>query len=172
MRRVIPAWTIAAACAFAVSVNAQDTTIRSKSKTKVKADDAKTVTMTGCVTAGTNGDFMLTHATPQIDIETTLDLPPAGTTGAKSMVSYGLMPRDGVSLSPHVGHMVEITALEVPAATASDRDAKVKVKSKSTVKVDDAPGAQVESRTKAEVPRGAVSQLVVASVKHLSPTCR
>jgi hypothetical protein len=171
MRRVNPAWAIAAACALAVSVSAQDTSVKSKSKTKIKADDAKTVALTGCLTEGANGTFTLTHATPQIDIETTLDLPPAGTTGA-SIPTYELMPRQGVSLSPHVGHMVEITALEVPPATASDRDAKVKVKSKSKVKVEDAPDAHVESRTKADVPRGATSQLIVASVKHLAATCQ
>jgi hypothetical protein len=170
MKGVIPAWTIAAACVLAVSVSAQDTRIRTKSKTKIKADDAKTVMMTGCLTAGSNGTFTLTNATPQIDIETTLDLPPVGTAGAK-ITSYELMPRAGVSLSPHVGHMVEITALALPPATASDHDSKATVKSKTKVKVDDAPDVNVESRTKAELPRGATSRLVVASVKHLAPVC-
>ena len=170
MKGVIPVWAIAAACALAVSVSAQDTTIRSRSKTKIKADDAKTVMMTGCLSAGSNGMFTLTNARPQIDIETTLDLPPVGTTA--TVTSYELMPRDGVSLSQHVGHTVEITALELPPATGSDHDSKIRVKSKNKVKVDHGPDAHVESETKADLPRGATSRLVVASVKHLSPTCQ
>jgi hypothetical protein len=153
-----------------VSVSAQDTTIKSKSKTTIKADDAKTVTMTGCLAAGADGTFRLTNARPEIDIQTTLDLPPVGTTA--TVTSYELMPRGDVSLSQHVGHLVAITALAVPPATDSDRDAKVKVKSKTKVKVDDAPDARVESKTTADLPRGATSRLVVASVKHLAPTCR
>jgi hypothetical protein len=170
MKGVIPAWTIAAACALAVSVSAQDTTIRSRSKTKIKADDAKTVTMTGCLISADNGMFTLTNARPPIDVETTLDLPPVGTTA--TITTYELMPRNGVSLNPHVGHMVEITALALPPATKSDHDSKVKVKSKSKVKVDDGPDAHVESRTEAKLPRGATTRLVVASVKHLAPTCQ
>lgn len=171
MKGVIPVWTIAAACALAVSVSAQDTTIKSKTKTTIKADDAKVMTMTGCLTAGADGTFTLTNARPQIAIETTLDLPTVGTGGA-TITTYQLTPRGGVSLTPHVGHTVEVTALAVPPATASDDDAKVEVKSKTRVKVDDAPDAHVETRTKAKVPRGATSKLVVASVKHLAPTCQ
>jgi hypothetical protein len=167
MKGRIPVWTIAAACALAVSVNAQDTTV--KSKTKVKADAAKTMTMTGCLSAGADGSFTLTNAKPQIDIGTTLELPPVGTAGART-TTYQLMPRSGVNLTPHVGHMVEITAM-APAAHA-DRDATVHTKSKTQVKVDGHPEAQVESHTKAEVPHDATSKLMVASVKHVSPTCQ
>ena len=170
MKGAIPVWTIAAACALAVSVSAQDTTIRSKSKTKIKADDAKTVMMTGCLSAGSNGMFTLTNARAPIDVETTLELPPVGTTA--TITTYELMPREGVSLNPHVGHMVEITALALPPATKSDHDSKVKVKSKSKVKVEDQPETRVESRTTADLPRGATTRLVVASVKHLAPTCQ
>ena len=171
MKGVIPVWTIAAAFALAVSASAQDTTIKSKTKTKIKTDDAKAMTMTGCLTAGADGTFTLTNAKPQIDIGTTLELPVIGTAGA-DMTTYQLTPRSGVSLTPHVGHTVEITALAVPPATASDDDATVKVKSKTTVKVDDHPDAHVETHTKAHIPRGATSKLMVASVKHLAPTCQ
>jgi hypothetical protein len=171
MKGVIPAWTIAAACALAVSASAQDSTIKSKTRTTIKADDAKTMTMTGCLSAGADGTFTLTKAKPQIDIGTTLELPPVGTAGA-NLTTYQLTPRSGVSLTPHVGHTVEITALAVPPATASDDDAKVKVKSKTKVEVDGHPDAHVETQTKAHIPRGATSKLMVASVKHLAPTCQ
>ena len=54
MRALVPACALAVA--MAVSANAQDTT--AKSKTKVKADDARTVVMTGCLMQ-TGGAYML-----------------------------------------------------------------------------------------------------------------
>ena len=58
MRTLIPACALAAA--MAVSASAQDSTV--KSTTKVKADDARTVVMTGCLTQ-TAGTYMLAGAT-------------------------------------------------------------------------------------------------------------
>jgi hypothetical protein len=62
-----------------------------------------------------------------------------GTTGA--VTTYDLTPKKGVNLSAHIGHRVEVVAVEQPAA-----------KTKSA-------------------PRGAPSRLTVVFVKHLAPTC-
>jgi hypothetical protein len=165
--RAVPFWSAAIACAFAVSLSAQDTTVKTKSKTKIEADDAKTVTLSGCLQRGDTGTFTLSNvaATPAPAEEQTA----TGTAGA--MAAYELMPRDSVNLNAHVGHKVEITALELPAATASDDDSKIKTKTKTKVKVDDAPDTKVETRTKAELPRGATPRLTVVSVKHIAPNC-
>jgi hypothetical protein len=168
MKGPIPIWTIAAVCALAVSAGAQDTTTKSKTRMKNKADTAKTMTMTGCLTAGADGSFTLTNAKPQIDIGTTLELPPVGTAGA-NVTTYQLMPRSGVNLTPHVGHMVEITAMA--PATHSGHDATVHTKSKTKVEGDGHPDAHAESHTKAEMPHHATSKLTVSSVKHVSPSC-
>ena len=190
MKRLIPACAIAAA--LAVSANAQDTTV--KSKTKVKADDARTVTMTGCLQQGTDGStFTLAGAMNTLgeDLEakskvktdvdddetkvksktrTEVEHPDTvGTAGATT--TYELMPREGVNLTPHVGHTVEITALMLDPATGGDDDAKVKIKDKTKVKTDDAPDAKMQSKTKMELPRGENARLTVVSVKHMSPTC-
>jgi hypothetical protein len=193
MHRFMPAWTFAAACAFAVAVSAQDATV--KSKTKIDADDAKVITVTGCLSKAPSGDlFVLAGATTlkgddmksksktKIDVDEnetevknkskaeveTDDDEAVGTSG--SVATYELMPKEGVDLTPHVGHKVEITAVAVNAADDDD-DAEVDVKTKTKVKVDDAPDTKVKSKTEAELPRGPNARLTVLSVKHIAPSC-
>jgi hypothetical protein len=190
MKRLIPACAIAVA--LAVSAYAQDTTV--KSKTKVKADDARTVILKGCLQQGNEGEtFTLTGATKIVgeDLEakskvktdvdedetkvksrtrTEVEHPEAvGTAG--TVTTYELMPRHGVNLTSHVGHTVEITALMVDPAKGGDDDAEVRIKDKTKVKTDDAPDAKIESKSKMELPRGEHARLTVVSVKHVSPTC-
>jgi hypothetical protein len=184
--------------ALAVSTSAQDTTI--KSKTKVDADDAKVVTMTGCLQAGATGDvFTLTgakatagedleaKAKTEIDVdknetevktksrtevereEEEEDETPVGTSGA--VTTYELMPKEGVNLTPHVGHRVEITAVALDKKSATDDDAEVDIETKTKVEREDAPDSKVKSNTEAELPRGAQNRLTVVSVKHVSPSC-
>jgi hypothetical protein len=191
MQRFFSACAIVAACAVATS--AQDTTI--KSKTKVDADDAKVVTMTGCLQAGTTGDvFTLTGARAvsgedlearsktKIDVdkdETEVkekrrteveheDETPVGTSGA--VTTYELMPKDGVNLTPHVGHRVEITAVALDKKDGDD-DAEIDIETKTKIEREDKPDAKIKSDTEAELPRGAQNRLTVVSVKHISPSC-
>jgi hypothetical protein len=193
MHRFMPACTFAAACAFAVAVSAQDATV--KTKTKIDADDAKVITMTGCLSKAPAGDlFVLAGATTlkgddmksksktKIDVDEnetevknkskteveTDDDEAVGTTGA--VATYELMPKEGVDLTPHVGHKVEVTAVALNPADHDD-DAEVEVKTKTKVKVDDAPDTKVKSKTEAELPRGANARLTVLSVKHIAPSC-
>lgn len=153
---------VVAACSLALSVHAQETTV--KSKTKVKVDDAKAVTLTGCLQAGTEtGWWMLSNVVPPTTLKT------VGTTG--TVTSYMLSPKDGVDLSAHVGHRVEITALEIAAKTATDDDAKIKVEDKTKIKKENAPDEKIKTKTKAEIARGPMPKLTVLSIKHISPTC-
>jgi hypothetical protein len=193
MIRFMPVCTFAAACAFAVAVSAQDATV--KTKTKIDADDAKVITMTGCLSKAPSGDvFVLAGATKlkgddmesrsktKVDVDDdetevktktkteveTDDDEAVGTSG--SVATYELMPKDGVDLTAHVGHKVEVTAIALNPAD-SDDDAEVDVKTKTKVKVDDAPDTKVKTRTEAELPRGANARLTVMSVKHVAPSC-
>ena len=195
MHRFIPACALAAACAFAVSVSAQDAT--TTTKTKIDADDAHVVTMTGCLQQGASGDlFVLSDATmvkgddmksksrTKVDVDenetevttrtkTEAEKPdednPVGTSGV--VKTFELTPKEGVSLTPHVGHKVEVTAVALDAKKHGDDDADVKVKSETKVNVDNAPDSKVKSQTKAELPRGATPRLVVMSVKEIAPSC-
>ena len=194
MIRLMPVWSLAVASVFAVSVSAQDTTV--KTKTKIDADDAKVITMTGCLSQAPSGNvFVLAGATKlagddmrsksrtKIDVDDnetevktrtkteveTDDDEAVGTSG--SVATYELMPKEGVDLTPHIGHKVEVTAVALKAASGTDDDADVKVRTETKVKVDDAPDTKVKSKTEAELPRGANPRLTVLSVKHIAPSC-
>lgn len=193
MTRFIPACSFAAACIFAVSVSAQDTTV--KTKTKIEGDDAKIVTMTGCLSKAPSGDvFVLAGAMPlkgdemtsksktKVDVDENKteaktktktevehdDDEAVGTSG--SITTYELMPKEGVDLTPHVGHKVEISAIALDPKDHDD-DAEVDIQTRTKVKVDDAPDSKVKTKTEAELPRGANARLTVVSIKHIAPSC-
>ena len=189
MRALVPACALAVA--MAVTANAQDSTV--KSKTKVKADDARTVVMTGCLseTAGTymlagtttaSGEDLTIKSKVKTDVDkdeteirarTEADIDhgnndAVGTSGATMM--YMLDPRAGVNLSAHVGHKVQISGVMLDPAKGDD-DAEVTIREDTQVKKDDAPDARVRTKTKAELPRGAHARLSVLSVKPMSGSC-
>jgi hypothetical protein len=191
MNRFMPACTFAAACAFAVAVSAQDATV--KSKTTIDAEDAKVITMTGCLQQGATSDiFVLSGATivkgddaesrskTKIDVDddetevttrTKTEVEDEEAIGTSGVVrTFELMPNTGVSLTPHVGHKVEVTAVKVKRANGDD-DADVDVKTETKVRRDDAPDTRTKTRTEMELPRGASPRMTVMSVKHISPTC-
>jgi hypothetical protein len=189
MNRLMPACTFAAACVFAVAVNAQDTTV--KSKTKMDADDAHMVTMTGCLQAAPSGDlFILSNATmikgeemksksktkidrdsdeTQVKDKSKTEIEHGEHVGtAGTMATYELMPGSGIDLTPHVGHKVQVTAV---ATEPGKGDADITARTETKVKTDDAPDPKVKSKTKMEMPRGANSRLTVMSVKHVAASC-
>ena len=193
MVRFIQACSFAAACVFAVSVSAQDATV--KTKTKVDADDAKIITMTGCLSKAPSGDlFVLAGATTlkgddmtsksktKVDVDDdetetqtrtkteveTDDDEAVGTSG--SVATYELMPKEGVDLNAHVGHKVEVSAIALNPSDDDD-DAEVDVETRTKVKVDDAPDSKVKTKTEAELPRGKNARMTVVSVKHIAPSC-
>ena len=151
----------------AAAVYAQDTTI--KSETRIKADDAKVLTISGCLGGGpTNFTLsnVVTAATPGDKKD---ERKSVGTSGLVD--AYVLMPRDGVALAPHVGHRVELTGVVVPPATKGDDDAKIEVKETTQVQRENAPDSKTETTTKARIARGSEAQFSVASLKMISPVC-
>jgi cytoskeletal protein RodZ len=192
MNRIIPACAIAAV--FAVSMSAQDATI--KSKTKVDADDAKVVSMTGCLQSGTGEVFSLTNAKvvagedleaksktkidvdddetkvktkSETEIEREDEDKPVGTAG--NVASYELVPNQGVDLAPHVGHQVEITAVAIDKKKGGDDDAEVDIETKTKVEREDEEDEKMKTETKTEFRRGKSARLAVVSVRHIAPSC-
>lgn len=90
---------------------------------------------------------------------------------ATAGVAYDLHPKQGLELATHVGHQVEITAVMIDAASATDDDATVKIKEDTKVKVEDTPDSKTRAKAKIEVPRGAHAQLTALTVRTISPTC-
>jgi hypothetical protein len=186
---MIRACTFAAVCVFAASVSAQDATVRTK--TKVEADDAKVVTMTGCLQQGAAGDFfVLSGATmmkgddlksktrTKVDVDkdetevrtkTKTEVDDQEAVGTSGMVAtYELIPKAGLDLTPHVGHRVEVTAVAVEAGKG---DADVEMRTETKVERDDARDTKTKSKTSVEVPKGKTPRMTVMSVRHIAPGC-
>jgi hypothetical protein len=130
-------------------VTAQDG--KTTTETKVKSDNGKVVTMTGCMEIGGGTSFVLTNITSEHEQH--------GTITAHNGGPYSLTPRKGLDLGPYIQQRVELTGVVVPAATRHDSDDKFKITDSSAA-------------TTVKVKRGAEKQFLVASVKTLAPTCQ
>jgi hypothetical protein len=189
MKKLIPVCVLAAS--IGVPVLAQDST--TKTRTSVKADDAKTMMIRGCLMQNTatgiftlnrasaiSGDDLKAKSTVKTDIDkddakvtdkTTAKIDDAdksvGTSGVVGV--YELTGRDGVNLMSHVGHEVEIAAVMVEAGKG---DADVKIKEDAKTKVDDAPDSREKSTTKVDIDKGATPRLAVVSISEVGSTCQ
>ena len=132
--------------------------------TKVKSDNGKVVTMTGCVEIGGGTSFVLTNITSEHEQHSTKLSPPGG--------PYSLMAREGLDLGPFIQQKVELTGVVVPAATGRDTDDKIKIKDTTRVDVKNGPDKKSSAATTVKVTRGAEAQFLVASVKTLAPSCQ
>ena len=190
MYRIIP--VAALALGMAASVAAQDSTV--KSRTKVSGDDARALTLTGCLERGPAGVFTLNNASARTSDEVTTkskvetdvdnhgndvktksrsevehdDGRRAGIAGLKA--SYELSPNQGVELASHVGEQVLVTAVSIEAKKGDD-DAKVKIEDDTKVERENAPDSKIKTRTEAELPRGGHSKVTVLAVKTVAPSC-
>ena len=174
--------------AFTVAAGAQDSTVRSRSN--VKADDAQVVAMTGClrqdqatrayllvgkVTAA--GENVRTEEKTKTDIDsdkatvrsrttTKADDGAVAADGGGSV--YALVPRAGVDLASQVGHRVQLSAIIVEPGKG---DADVRIDDKTRVDQENGRDTSSRSKTKVELPRGAIGQYTVVSVKSAGGTC-
>jgi len=150
MRRLVTTFVVVFGCMSMLQAQSQTT----ESKSKIKTDDAKTMTFTGCVQTGTETrSYILQNVVP---IRTTTEA--VGTGGTVTTTSYALVP-EKVELQEHVGHKVEVTGVIIPAGKG---ESKVETRTKT---------GGTEEKTKAEIDRGPVPQLKVISVKTLSDRC-
>jgi hypothetical protein len=190
MKLLIP--TCAIALALGVAAHAQDSTVTSK--TKVEADDARTVVAKGCLlqAPGTStftlrgavaatGEDLESKSRVRTDVDkddTTVkaetstkvdrDDRAVGTSG--TMKIFELSPRAGVDLAAHAGKEVEISAVMIDAANGDD-DAEIEIEEKRKAEVDDAPDAKSKTETELEIPRGQNAKLTVVSVTSTGAAC-
>ena len=150
MRRMLTTAVVVFGCMSMLQAQSQTT----ESKTKIKTDDAKTMTFSGCVQTGTETrSYILQNVVP---IRTTTEA--IGTGGTLTTTSYALVP-EKVELQEHVGHKVEVTGVVIPAGKG---DAKIETKTKT---------GGTEEKTKTEIDKGPIPQLRVISVKTLADRC-
>jgi hypothetical protein len=177
-----------AALGLTVTVNAQDTTV--KSRTQIKADDAKVTMMTGCLRqdalSGTYtligvlaaaGNDLTTKSKTRTDVnkndvsvksktKTTADDGAVATTGALS--TYVLVPASNVDLAANVGHQVRVSSIMVEGGHG---DADVKIKDETTVDPEHASASTSRSKSKIEVPKSPFGSYNVVSITSLADTC-
>jgi hypothetical protein len=186
MRLVI----LAAVTAVALSgvANAQDSTV--KSRTNIKADDARVMSMTGCLrqevatgvytldgTVAASGKDIETNSKVKTDVdkdkttvrgktETKSDHGAVATAGSTS--TFLLVPSNNVDLASHVGERVQISAIMV---NPGHGDADVKIEDKTKVETEHAPDAKSQSKTKLELPRSPAGQYTVMSITPTGSRC-
>ena len=154
MSRFITPFALALGC-LAMTAHAQDTTVKSQSKTT--GGDARTVTYTGCVQTGTEPNSYILDKVVPSSRTTTTDA--AGTTATTT--TYMLIPREKVEVQQSVGHKVEVTGTLITGG-------KVTTETKTTENRDHAP--DTKTREKVET-RGSLPQFRVTSIKSLSERC-
>src|SRR6187455_477944 len=102
MNRFITSCALALGC-MAITAQAQDTTV--KTQTKTTGGDAQTVTYIGCVQTGTETKTYILDKVVPVSRTTTTDA--AG--GRATTTTYTLVPGEKVEVQQHVGHKVEVT---------------------------------------------------------------
>ena len=132
--------------------------------TKVKSDNGKVITMTGCVEIGGGTSFVLTNITSERQQHATKPSAPGG--------PYSLRTREGLDLGPFIQQKVELTGVVVPAATSRDTDDQIKIKETTKVDVKNGPDKKSSAATTVKVARSAEAQFLVASVKTLALSCQ
>jgi hypothetical protein len=175
-----------AVAALTAALSAQDSTV--KSRTTIKADDARVTSMTGCLrqqlatgvfmldgTVATSGKEIETNSKVKTDVDkdkTTVKgkSESKATEGAVATgggaTTYILVPGNGVDLASHVGERVEVSAIMVKPGHG---DADVQIKEKTKVDPEDARDSKSQSKTKLELPRTAAGEYTVMA---LTPTGR
>jgi hypothetical protein len=152
--------TLALASAFAVAaVYAQESTTRTVTKTD---ENAKTVTYTGCVGAGTQTrTYTLNHIVP-LSRTTTTESTNGGAETVTTTTTYALVPTEKVELQPMLGHKVEVTGMFVRAGNS-------KTVTETKTEREGGPDSKTVETTKSE---GGMPEFRVISVKHLADSCQ
>jgi hypothetical protein len=155
MSRAIAAVAIVLGFTFTNAAIGQDSSI--KTKTKIKGDDAQTVTYTGCVQTGAQTrSFVLDKVVP-VGQSTSTATDAAGTSSSTTTTTYALVPGDTVQITEYVGHKVEVTGMLVPEGERS---------TKSETKVDGDTTKKEEIKSESDMP-----QFRVISIRNLAERC-
>jgi hypothetical protein len=185
MRQTVLVGIVAAA--LSVTASAQDSKV--KSRTDIKADDAKVINMTGCLrsdpatnsyslvgTIVASGNDLSTKSRVKTDVDKdktrvegkteTKGNKPIATAG--NIATYALLAAPDVNLAPNVGQQVRISAIQVEKGHGN---ADIKIKDQSKVERENAPDSKSNSRTKVELPRSPNGAYTVVSVMPLGMPC-
>ena len=175
------------AAALAAPASAQDSKV--KSRTDIKADDAKVVSMTGCLrsdpathtymligTIGAAGDDLTAKSKVKTDVDKDKTKVQGKTEvkGDKSVATagnvatYALLAAPDVNLAPNVGRQVQLSAVQVEKGHG---DADVTIKDRTKVEREDAPDSKSTTKTKLQLPRSPNATYSVVSVTPLGMTC-
>ena len=152
-------------CLFALSITASVAAAQyaaPATETKVKSDNGKVVTMTGCVMIGGGTNFTLSNITTERE----QGEKNAGHTGGP----YALLARDGLDLGLYINQKVQLTGVVVPPATKGDDDDKFEIRETAEADVEKGRERRSSSET-VRVDRKSMHQFLVASVKTLAPDC-
>jgi hypothetical protein len=159
MGRLIPAAIVTGALA-AMPLAAQQKPAAPSAQ--AKADAAKPVLLSGCLTGGPSSYTLSNVAVTRVAHEAADR--PVGTAGAST--SYSLVARDGVDLGDYVGKKVEVTGTLTPA----EQPQKGALAPEPKVKQDDNP--DVKAQTRAAVAAVTYPKVAATAVKLLSATCQ
>ena len=150
--------TAVMAVALAVAAHAQDSTVKTETKT---SGGGQMVTYTGCVQGSPQTrSFTLDHVVPLGQTTTTEHS--GGVESTTTTLRYALVPGPTVEFQEFVGHKVEVTGILIPAG-----DSKTKTTTKT--EREDGPDTKTTETVKRE---GGMSQFRVISIKHLADSCQ
>jgi hypothetical protein len=116
MARIATGLGVAAALSWAVALGAQTPSTSATAGQRTSADAAKEITITGCLSKGADGKYILTNAKLDNPADATAGTsgttPPAPATGAtagtmNTAASWALS--GGTDLDKHVGHKIQVT---------------------------------------------------------------
>lgn len=175
------------AAAFSITAIAQDSKVTSR--TDIKANDAKVISMTGCLRRdpATNSYALVGHIaaagndlTTKSRVKTDVDKDKTTVQGktetkgnkpvatAGDLATYALLAAPDVNLATNVGQQVQISAIQVEKGHG---DADIKVKDQTKVERENAPDSKSNSKTKVELPRSPNGAYTVVSVMPLGTPC-
>jgi hypothetical protein len=154
MSRIVAAGAVVLGLAFTNSAIGQDV----KTKTKIKGDDAQTVTYTGCVGAGPETRTYVLNKVMPVGQTTETTTDSSGVSSTTTTTTYALVPSDTVQMTEYVGHKVQVTGMLVP---------KGDMKARTETKVGDDTVKKEVTKTESDQP-----QFRVISIRNLGETCQ
>ena len=156
MRRVITAVAIVLGFAFTNSAIGQEQDV--KTKTKIKGDDAQTVTYTGCVADGPQTRTFVLNKVMPVGQTTETTTNASGVSSTTTTTTYALVPSDTTQITEYVGHKVQVTGMMVP---------KGDMRARTETKVGGETVKKEETKTESDLP-----QFRVISIRNLGETCQ
>jgi hypothetical protein len=188
MRLVVPVAVLALALSALVSAQDKDSTVTSR--TTIKADDARVMSMTGClrqeVASGlylldgavvASGKEVETNAKVKTDVDkdkttvkgkTEVEAENGRVATSGKVSTFLLVPGNNVNLASHVGEQVQVAAVMVKPGQG---DADVTITQQTKIDPEHGSDTKSESKTKVELPRSPEGRYTVMSLTATGDKC-